>query len=108
MKSPVMAVWRRKITQYLCATREGTRYMSTLVWWRTKPFWAWWKIWPYCGTMEPLPQRLPKMINIAFLDICPKVSLSFEGVLRAWGARAHVETIGNGYSFAHAKYGANL
>ena len=33
--------------------------------------------------------------------------LNFEGCLRAYGAGAHAETMGNVCSFAHAKYGAN-
>ena len=38
---------------------------------------------------------------------CPKTKLSFEGVLRASGAWECARPIGNGYSFVHAKYGAN-
>ena len=41
------------------------------------------------------------------LEKYPKVNLSFEGVVRAYGASAHAESIENAYSFAHAKYGAN-
>ena len=36
-----------------------------------------------------------------------KGNLSLEGVLRAYEAGARAETIGNVYSFVHAKYGAH-
>ena len=36
------------------------------------------------------------------------LEINFEGVLRASGASAHAETIGNVRRFVHAKYGANL
>ena len=48
------------------------------------------------GTIAP---RAPPKIRV-----CPKTNLSSEGVLRAWRAGAHAETLGNVYSFAHAKY----
>jgi hypothetical protein len=41
------------------------------------------------------------------LEKCPKVNLSFEGVLRAWKAWEYAGNIYNADSFAHAKYVAN-
>ena len=38
---------------------------------------------------------------------CPNGNLSLEGVLRAYEAWKYAGTIGNGYSFAHIKDGAN-
>ena len=56
------------------------------------------------GTIAP---RAPKKNQNKIVGKYPNVNLSFEGVLRATGASAHAETIGNVYSFAHAKYGAS-
>ena len=54
------------------------------------------------GTIAP---RASQKINFLLWEYCPKVNLSFEGVLRAEGAGAQAGSIGNVYSIAHAKYG---
>ena len=55
------------------------------------------------GTIAPRAAQKDLLI----FEKYAKVDLSFEGVLRVEGAGAHAETIGNVYSFAHAKYGTN-
>ena len=61
----------------------------------------------YGPTVAPWHHSLPKRIKNTLLENSPKANLSFEGVLRASGAWEYAGTIGSGYSFAHAKYGAN-
>ena len=53
------------------------------------------------GAMAPL--RLPKRIKTKMVEKDPKANLSFDGVLRAWGAGAHAGFIANLYSLAHAR-----
>ena len=55
------------------------------------------------GTIAPRALKQKYFLREEF----PKANLSFEGVLRAYGAWEYARTIGNGYIFAHAKYGAN-
>ena len=56
------------------------------------------------GTIAPKALLNKKKENIGKEQ---KTTLSFEGVVRVYGAGAHAETIGNVCSFAHAKYAAN-
>jgi hypothetical protein len=57
------------------------------------------------GTIAP--RALKKYLFFFVQGKCPKTNLSFEGVLKGLGAWEYAGIIGNGYSFAHAKYGAN-
>ena len=56
---------------------------------------------------NPWTQRLSKVIKNVLGEKCSKANLSFEGVLTPWGLWEYAGTIGNGYSFAYAKYCAN-
>ena len=61
------------------------------------------------GIIAPrAPKKNTYFIIFIFLGgKCPKVNLSFEGVLRVYVDSAHAETTGNVYSYAHAKYAAS-
>ena len=57
------------------------------------------------GTIAP--NGLSKTIKKEFGRKCSKANLSFECVLKVLAGMEYAGSIGNGYSFAYAKYGAN-
>ena len=81
-----------KLAGNSCTTSERVEFLSSYIMAPRR----------HQGTIAPRALK-----HFFFLEKGLKANLSFEGVLRALVAYEYAGIIGNGYSFAHAKYGAN-